>query len=178
METPRSRGAEWMWASGAGAVVRHESFCGLGLPCIHESGKPLPQKAFVEDVSVVGVVGTEESPCCREDGLSALLHHDQLQTRRVHKCDPGVQHAGAADTLKWLSALITRLPSCDTLWSEPGHGAKRGKDKQKCGALSLTSEHTTSPASHGSVRSFSPWSVWFYACGVAQLCTMLVPIVL
>lgn len=55
-KSPRSRGLEWIL--GAGAVVRHESFCGLGLLCIHESGKPLPQKAFAEDMNVVPVVGT------------------------------------------------------------------------------------------------------------------------
>lgn len=53
MKTPRSRGLMWIW--GARAVVRHESFCGLGLLYIHETGKPLPQKAFVEDTSVVPV---------------------------------------------------------------------------------------------------------------------------
>lgn len=39
-------------ASLRAGVVRHESFCGLGLLCVHECGKPLPQKAFVEDVNV------------------------------------------------------------------------------------------------------------------------------
>ncbi|KAF6719047.1 hypothetical protein FQA47_017298 [Oryzias melastigma] len=57
--------------------VRHESFCGLGLLCVHQSGKPLPQKAFVEDVHVV-----------RETRLRALTC-SSLMLHRIHACGGG-----------------------------------------------------------------------------------------